>query len=89
MNTTCTVYRCAQQSEMYLYLRTGLATESLPATLLRITGKLTQVMDLDLDQRQSLARVDVTRVRHDLFETGYYLQMPPGGLLDGHLRDGD
>ena len=88
MSADCTVYRCARQSEMYLYIRAGLVVETLPEALLRITGKLTQVMELDLDKRL-LARVDVDKVRQSLRQPGYYLQMPPDGLVHGHLDDGD
>ncbi|HWU69126.1 MAG TPA: YcgL domain-containing protein [Stenotrophobium sp.] len=88
MSSACIAYRCARQSEMYLYVRAGLEPDALPMDLLRITGKLTQVMELDLSRRR-LARVDVDKVRQALRDPGYYLQMPPGGHLHGHLDDGD
>lgn len=87
-SSACIVYRCARQGEMYLYVRADLSADSLPQALLRITGRLTQVMELDLSKRR-LARVDVDKVRQALHEPGYYLQMPPGGYLHGHLDDGD
>ncbi|MGH8506579.1 MAG: YcgL domain-containing protein [Stenotrophobium sp.] len=87
MNSTCIAYRCARQNEMYLYVRTGLDPDTLPQALLRSTGKLTQVMELDLNQRK-LARVDTGKVLQALHESGYFLQMPPANGINGHLDDG-
>lgn len=84
----CAVYRCSKQAEMYLYLRPDLTPETLPAELLKHTGRLTHVMDLDLATRK-LARVDTAKVTAKLQDAGYYLQMPPNGQIAGHLHFGD
>lgn len=85
----CAVYRCAKQSEMYLYLREGRKTDELPAPLLQRMGRLTHVMDLALTPARKLARADTARVLEALHGVGYYLQMPPQGHLDAHLYEGD
>ena len=85
----CVVYRCAKQPELYLYLRAGLATESLPAPLLARTGRLTQVMRLGLTPTRKLARVDVKNVMERLVAEGFYLQLPPQGLVAAFLNDAD
>lgn len=85
----CEVFRCARQAEMYLYLRAGLKPDALPEALLKLTGRLTPVMPLQLSPERKLARVDVSKVIEQLVSEGYYLQMPPKGHLDPHLYFGD
>ena len=85
----CVVYRCAKQPEMYLYLRAGLATDSLPAPLLTRTGRLTEVMRLGLTPARKLARVEVKKVMERLVAEGFYLQLPPDGLVAAPLNDAD
>lgn len=85
----CVVYRCGKQEEMYLYTRANFKTETLPETLLKRMGPLTQVMSLSLCSERKLARVDVARVMQKLGEDGYYLQLPPDGHIKGHLYFGD
>ncbi len=85
----CIVFRCRKQEEMYLYLRADLNTAELPHALLKMTGHLTPVMNLDLAPARKLARVDVAQVIGALRETGYFLQMPPDGRIKAHLYSGD
>lgn len=89
MSCDCEVYRCARQADMYLYLRADSKPEDLPEALLKLTGKLTRVMSLQLTPQRKLARVDVTKVIEKIASDGYYLQMPPKGHLDPHLYFGD
>ena len=89
MANECVVYRCGRQDELYLYVRADIATDSLPAALLKKTGKLTKVMTLNLDARRKLARADAAKVVAALAKPGYYLQMPPEGHIRAHLHFGD
>ncbi len=89
MSTDCTVYRCGRQGEMYLYLRADLKPEDLPEGLLRLTGKLTRAMQLSLAPERRLARVDIAQVLEKLAAPGYYIQMPPDGILKANLHFGD
>lgn len=89
MSTDCVVYRCGRQDQMYLYLRADLKPEELPEALRRLTGKLTEAMRLGLSADRKLARVDVAQVLEKLAEPGYYIQMPPDGLLKANLHFGD
>lgn len=72
---------------MYLYVSERTKAEDLPAQLLDLTGRLSQVMELELTPERKLARADVVQVMEKLVEPGYYLQMPP--KVQGHLHDGD
>jgi hypothetical protein len=40
-------------------------------------GKLEFVMEVDLSQRDKLARVDSKQVRRQLEQQGFYIQLPP------------
>lgn len=84
----CTVYRCSKQDEMYLYLRADLQPEQLPEALRQRAGRLTQVMQLELGTRR-LARVDVDKVMEKIAADGYYLQMPPNGVIKAYTYEGD
>lgn len=89
MKQSCTVYRCSKQEEMYLYVSERTKPEALPAGLLQLTGRLVQVMELDLHPERKLARVDVLQVMEKLADPGYFLQMPPEGNVQVHLHQGD
>ncbi len=89
MSLTCTVYRCAKQAEMYLYLRSDLKPDELPEALRKQAGVLTAVMELPLTPERKLARVDVAAVISKLSADGWYLQLPPNGAMHGHLHFGD
>lgn len=89
MSTPCVVYRCSRQADLYLYLRADLEPARLPEPLLKRAGQLTEVMRLDLHAERRLARVDVSKVIEQLRSAGYFLQLPPNGLLDPHLYFGD
>nr|MBV6629096.1 YcgL domain-containing protein [Oceanococcus sp. HetDA_MAG_MS8] len=89
---SCTVYRCSRQPEMYLYLRAGLAPDDhqvVPAELLQRTGKLTEVMQLELHAQRPLARVSVDTVMQALEDQGWFLQMPPPEALKAAMHWGD
>ena len=85
----CVVYRCAKQAEMYLYVRPDMPPADLPEALRKRTGMLTQVMELSLTPDKKLARVDVRSVMVQLEGQGFYLQMPPNGLISENLHFGD
>lgn len=89
MKTECRVYRCTRQPEMYLYVRDGLKPEQLPEALLARTGRLTEVMRLQLGPERTLARVDVNKVIEQLGGPGYFLQLPPPEIINAHLHFGD
>lgn len=89
MTTRCTVFRCSRQSEMYLYVRADLQPDQLPEALRKLTGQLHRVMDLELGPERKLARVETARVVASLQGSGYFLQMPPNGVLEAHLHFGD
>lgn len=89
MSQACVVYRCSKQPEMYVYLRPDLSEADLPPALAARTGRLTPVMNLELSPERRLARVDVARVIDQLAGPGYFLQMPPNGIVQAWMNDAD
>ena len=45
-------------------------------------GRATFVMDLELSESRKLARVNVLHVMDSIVTKGFFLQMPPEGLID-------
>ncbi len=45
-------------------------------------GRATFVMDLELSESRKLARVNVLHVMDSIETKGFFLQMPPEGLID-------
>lgn len=73
----CTVYRCAREKEMYVWVARADGTAHLPAELLAATGKLSEVLTLRLGPERKLPRARATEVLAAIAERGYYLQLPP------------
>ncbi|MBI1195118.1 MAG: YcgL domain-containing protein [Gammaproteobacteria bacterium] len=74
----CVIYKGHKQPDSYLYVRAGEAPlDGVPETLVRILGRLEEVMRLELHPERRLAQADVTRVLADIESQRYYLQMPP------------
>lgn len=87
----CDIYRSSKKDEMYLYIaRPDYPNDAdvidplhaVPADLKKAFGRATFVMHLELDTNRRLARVPV----HDVFtafeQQGYFLQLPPEGLIN-------
>lgn len=70
---------------MYLYVPykedADALLENLPLALLKLTGNLEMVMELDLTLDRKLARVNATDVIAALREKGFYLQSPPNEII--------
>ncbi len=71
------IYRSEKKTGAYLYLAEGFEFDRLPDDLQAAVGECTQVMKLDLAQREKLASENIETVRANLKEQGYHLQMPP------------
>lgn len=79
------IFRCDKKDQMYLYTPfqedEEAIIQALPEELLKLTGQLKKVMDLDLTPEQKLARADINNVIASITEKGYYLQYPPNEIL--------
>ena len=84
------VYRSERRSGTYLYLPLepgDNAMQALPQALRESLGSLTEVMRLELHAGRKLAAANIDIVLHELAETGFYLQLPPGERLRTPLDD--
>jgi len=81
----CLIFRCSKKEEMYLYTpykeKEQDAIDALPDGLLKLTGRITLVMELVLSPEKTLARADVNDVMSSLKDKKYYLQSPPNAIL--------
>ena len=78
----CTVFRCAREKDMYVWVDRQEGTARLPAELLAATGALSEVLSLRLVPERKLARANAAEVLAAIAERGYYLQLPP----DKHVQ---
>ena len=87
----CDIYRSSKKDEMYMYIaRPDHATEQAPENpfeivsenVLHAFGKATFVMHLELHAERKLARVNVLHVLDSLQTKGFFIQMPPEGLIN-------
>ena len=75
---------------MYLYVSRPSENEAeafdpllvLPEAVRVAFGRATFVMDLELHAQRKLARVSVLHVMDSLATNGFFLQMPPEGLIN-------
>ena len=73
----CVVYKRAQKSDAYLFVKCDSDISRVPADLVDALGMLEKVMNLELSPDQTLARADPDIVRQQLHDKGFYLQLPP------------
>jgi len=70
---------------MYLYLPYSddedTLLKELSADLVKLTGRLEKVMELDITPERTLARAKPADIIASLKEKSYYLQMPPNAVL--------
>lgn len=86
----CDIYKSSKKDEMYLYIaRPDYPDDAdvldplavVPATLKQAFGRATFVMHLELSPERKLARVNVIDVLDAFKQQGYFLQLPPEGLI--------
>ena len=87
----CDIYKSSKKDELYLYVaRPNHPNQdenddplSVLSEPLRIAfGRATHVMHLELSESKKLARVNVLHVLDSLNTKGFFMQMPPEGLIN-------
>lgn len=81
----CAIYKSLKRIDTYLYIEKKDDFSRLPEELLKSFGKPEFAMLLNLATREKLANADIEKVKLDLQEQGYYLQLPPP--VDSMLND--
>lgn len=87
----CDIYKSSKKDEMYLYVARpnhpheeegadplGVLSDALRAAF----GRATFVMHLELSESKKLARVNVLHVIDSLQTKGFFIQVPPEGLIN-------
>ena len=84
----CSIYKSSKKDEMYLYIARPEQTEefnpldTLPEAMRSAFGRATFVMDLQLSESRKLARVNVLHVMDSIQTRGFFIQVPPEGLIN-------
>lgn len=86
----CDIYRSSKKEEMYIYIACDPKQEqtdedplaNVPEAIQKAFGRPTFVMRLELTASRKLARVNVLHVMDSLTTKGFFLQMPPDGLIN-------
>ncbi|MBA6252849.1 MAG: hypothetical protein ACI9O3_000573 [Colwellia sp.] len=85
----CTIYKSTKKAQTYLFVKQRNDFSSVPAPLMSIFGTPTLVTVMNLAKKEKLALADIEKVKANLNEQGFYLQLPPPveNLLDQHKTD--
>lgn len=87
----CEIFKSSKKDEMYLYVARAESTEAneqadplavLSDALKSAFGRATFVMSIELHEEKKLARANVLHVMDSIQTNGYFLQLPPEGLIN-------
>ena len=84
----CSIYRSSKRADTYLYVEKRDDFSKVPDELRKLLGTPALVMTMDLDGQTKLAQADLIKVKQELQNKGFYLQLPPPqeNLLDEHRK---
>lgn len=84
----CAVYKSSRKADSYLFVEKRNEFERVPEALMNMFGAPKLVMMLSLDKREHLGFADIEKVRTELKDKGFYLQLPPPvvNLLEQHKK---
>jgi len=82
----CAIYKSPKKEQTYLFVKQRDDFSSVPEMLMTTFGKPTLVTLINLASKEKLAMADIEKVKSNLNNQGYYLQLPPPqeNLLDLH-----
>lgn len=73
----CAIYKSAKKAQMYLFVKTRDDFSLVPEPLMAMFGTPILVTLTNLATKKKLAFADLEKVKINLNEDGYYLQLPP------------
>ncbi|WP_438863540.1 YcgL domain-containing protein [Neptunicella sp.] len=73
----CAVYKSSKKEETYLFVLKRDDFSAVPESLLSFFGQPIFVMMLVLKEGRKLAISDPEKVKQELVDNGFYLQLPP------------
>jgi hypothetical protein len=71
------VYKSKKKADTYLFVEKRNDFSKVPEPLLATFGQPNFVMVLNLAKREKLGAADLHKVKQELIEKGFYLQLPP------------
>ncbi|MCL1077237.1 YcgL domain-containing protein [Parashewanella spongiae] len=85
----CAVYKSSLKEETYLFIEKKGQFDNVPEPLLAMFGTPQLLMLLPLSKREKLGIADINRVKEEILNKGFYLQIPPPkeNLLDIHRKE--
>ena len=85
----CAVYKSLRKADSYLFVEKRNEFERVPEALMLMFGEPQLVMMLPIDKRDHLGFADIKKVKAELNDKGFYLQLPPPvvNLLEQHKKD--
>jgi uncharacterized protein YcgL (UPF0745 family) len=85
----CTIYKSSKKQQTYLFVNNRGEFSDVPEALMKMFGTPTLVTVMNLAKKDKLALADIEKVKENLSEKGYYLQLPPpvDNLLDQHKAE--
>ena len=73
----CAIYKSARKAQTYIFVKTRDDFSSVPDGLMKTFGTPQLVTLVNLATKNKLAMADLEKVKANLDEKGFYLQLPP------------
>ena len=73
----CAIYKSARKAQTYLFVNKRDDFSSVPEGLMKTFGTPNLVTLINLATKDKLAMADLDKVKQNLIEKGFYLQLPP------------
>jgi len=73
----CAIYKSPKKAQTYLFVNTRDDFSSVPEALMKTFGTPNLVTLINLATKEKLAMADLDKVKKNLDEQGFYLQLPP------------
>jgi hypothetical protein len=82
----CAIYKSPKKAQTYLFVKTRDDFSAVPEALMNTFGTPILVTLINLATKEKLAMADLDKVKVNLNEQGFYLQLPPPqeDLLKAH-----
>jgi uncharacterized protein YcgL (UPF0745 family) len=73
----CAIYKSPKKAQTYLFVNKRDDFSSVPEALMKTFGTPNLVTLINLATKEKLAMADLEKVKKNLNEQGFYLQLPP------------
>jgi hypothetical protein len=73
----CAIYKSPKKAQTYLFVKTRDDFSAVPEALMNTFGTPILVTLINLATKEKLAMADLDKVKVNLNEQGFYLQLPP------------